>query len=117
MDELFVCPRCDNYVNKLTSMGRWQCRHHPGDYDIERGWSCCGRKVRELTYNPTYIALGAHEQYVKGPPGCTPCDCGEDLTKIHIDDIKSMLDQIDIDKWQGFQYPYLYRSQDSFENN
>jgi len=114
---LFVCPRCDNYVNPLVSMGRWQCCFHPGEYDVEKGWSCCGRKVRELNYNPTYIALGAREQYVKGPPGCTKCDCGEDLSRIHIDNIKNILDQIDINKWQGFDYPYLYRSEDTYINH
>ena len=116
MNKLIICPRCDNYASKLTTMGRWQCRYHPGEYDVEKGYSCCGQKVRPLKYNPTYIVLGAHEQYVKEPRGCTPCDCGKDLAKIHIDDIKHFLDQIDIEKWEGFEYPYLYRSKDTFEN-
>ena len=116
MNKLFVCERCDNYANKITTMGRWLCFYHPGEYDVETGYSCCGRKVRPLKYNPTYVALGAHEQYVKSPQGCTPCDCGTDLGKIHIDEIKSVLDKIDIGKWKGFEYPYLYRSKDSFDN-
>lgn len=115
--KLFVCPRCDNYSSKLTTMGRWQCSHHPGEYDPEKGYSCCGQKIRPLRYNPTYVLLGAREEFVKPPKGCTPCDCGTDLARIHIDDIKNMLDQIDIDKWQGFEYPYLHRSQDSLQSN
>ncbi len=117
MEKLSICPRCDNYVSQITSMGRWQCFYHPGEYDVEKGYTCCGRKVRALNYNPTYVSLGAYEQYVKPPKGCTPCDCGTDLERIHIDDIKHILDQIDIEQWQGFEYPFLYRSQDSFQNN
>ena len=116
MDKLFICPRCDNYANKITTMGRWQCFYHPGEYNVKTGYSCCGRKVRALNYNPTYVSLGAHEEYVKPPKGCTPCDCGTDLEKIHIDDIKHVLPEINIDLWQGFEYPYLYRPQDSFQN-
>lgn len=116
MQKLFICPRCDNYASQLTTMGRWTCFHHPGEYDVEKGYACCGKKVRPLNYNRPYIALGAHELYVKPPKGCTPCDCGTELARIHIDEIKSTLDQIDIDKWQGVDFPYLYRSKDSFEN-
>ena len=113
---LFVCPRCDKYASKLTTMGRWTCRHHPGEYDPETGFTCCGQRVRPLRYNPTYMLLGAHEQYVKPPAGCTPCDCGEDLTRIHIDDITDMLDQINVNLWKGFHFPYLYRSKNSFDS-
>jgi hypothetical protein len=115
--KLFVCPRCDNYVNPLASMGRWQCFFHPGEYIAEKGYTCCGQRVRPLRYNPNYVLLGAHEEYVKPPRGCTPCDCGEDLSPIHIDNIKNILDQIDIDKWQGFDFPYLYRSEDTYINH
>ena len=116
MDKLFICPRCDNYANKLTTMGTWGCRYHPGEYNTKTGYSCCGQKIRPLRYNPTYVLLGAHEEYVKAPPGCTPCDCGEDLAPIHIPDIQEVLSDINIDKWQGVDYPYLYRSKDSFES-
>ena len=116
MQKLFVCPRCDNYASKLTTMGRWNCRYHPGTYDPDTGYSCCGQKIRPLRYNPNYVLLGAHEEYVKPPKGCTPCDCGEDLAKIHVDEIKQFLDEIDISAWKGFCFPYLYRSKDSFES-
>lgn len=109
MDKLFVCPRCDRYASKMMTMGRWECCYHPGEYDVDTGFSCCGRKVRELNYNPTYRILGAQEEYVGEPRGCTPCDCGEDLLPIHIQDIAQMVDQIEIDKWKGFAYPILYR--------
>ena len=113
-NKLFVCPRCDNFANSLTTMGTWSCRYHPGEYIPETGYSCCGQKVRPLRYNPNYVLLGAHEEYVKPPTGCTPCDCGEDLSRIHIPDIQDVLDKIDISKWEGVDFPYLYRSKDSF---
>ena len=115
MDKLFVCPRCDRYTTKMMSMGRWECCHHPGEYDVDKGFSCCGRKVRELNYNPTYVALGAHEEHVREPRGCTPCDCGEDLLPIHIQDIANIVDQIEIDKWKGFAYPVLYRCKNQYD--
>ena len=90
-------------------MGRWECRYHPGEYDVDSGYSCCGRKVRELRYNPTYVFLGAREESVRDPRGCTPCDCGNDLKPVHIQDIAEYVNEIDIDKWQGFDYPFLYR--------
>jgi len=93
----------------MMSMGRWECCHHPGEYDVDTGFSCCGRKVRELNYNPTYVALGAREINVREPKGCTPCDCGEDLSSIDIHDIAEFVDQIEVDKWKGFDFPTLYR--------
>lgn len=116
MDKLFICPRCDNYANKMTSMGRWQCCFHPGTYDVDKGYSCCGRKVRPLAYIPTYVILGAHEENVREPKGCTPCDCGDDLSNVHIESIAHNVDQIDINQWKGFEYPYLYRSKYHFDN-
>lgn len=116
MDKLFVCPRCDNYSSKITSLGRWECWYHPGEYNVDTGYSCCGRKVRPLAYIPTYVILGAHEEHVREPKGCTPCDCGDDITKIHIQEIAPYVDQIDINKWRGFSYPYLYRSEFDFIN-
>jgi len=113
--KLFVCPRCDNFANKLTTMGTWSCRYHPGEYIAEKGYTCCGQRVRPLRYNPNYVLLGAHEEYVKPPTGCTPCDCGEDLSRIHIPDIQDVLDKIDVSKWEGVDFPYLYRSRDSFD--
>lgn len=97
-------------------MGRWSCRYHPGEYIVEKGYTCCRQRVRPLRYNPNYVLLGAHEQFVKPPAGCTPCDCGTDLSRIHIPDIQEVLDQIDVSKWEGVDFPYLYRSRDSFEN-
>ena len=115
MDELLICPRCDNYYQPLTSMGRWECKYHPGDYDVDKGFSCCGRKVREVRYNPTYTMLGAREVFTPDPKGCTPCDCGSDLSVIHVDSIAPFIDQIDISKWKGFAYPNLYRSRHQYE--
>ena len=115
MDKLLICPRCDNYYQPLTSMGRWYCTYHPGSYDVDTGFSCCGRKVREINYNQTYVLLGATEQCVRDPKGCTPCDCGTDLAPVHIDTIAQYVDQIDVPKWRGFSYPYLYRSKDKYD--
>lgn len=97
-------------------MGTWQCRFHPGTYDIDKGYSCCGRKVREIKYNRTYVLLGAQEENPREPKGCTPCDCGTDLEPIHIDTIAEYIDKIDVPKWKGFSYPLLYRSRDQFVN-
>lgn len=116
MDKLLVCPRCDNYYQPLTSMGRWTCRFHPGSYDVDKGFSCCGRKVREVKYNKLYVFLGAREVYQKDPRGCTPCDCGTDLTPVEINTIAEYVDQMDVPQWKGFSYPYLYRSKDQFDN-
>lgn len=115
MDKLFVCPRCDRYVSKMTSMGRWECCYHPGEYDVDTGFSCCGRKVRELNYNPTYVALGAREMNVREPKGCTPCDCGDNLRSIDIHDIAEFVDQIEVDKWKGFDFPTLYRCKHQYD--
>ena len=98
------------------TMGRWECCHHPGDYDVDSGYSCCGRKVRELNYNPTYVALGAREEYVREPTGCTPCDCGEDLLPVDIQEIAHFVDTLEIDKWKGFAYPTLYRCKWQFDS-
>jgi len=116
MDKLQICPRCDNYYQPLSSMGTWQCKYHPGTYDVDTGFSCCGKKVREINYNPTYVMLGAREEYIRDPKGCTPCDCGTDLKPIHIESIAQYVDTIDINKWQGFFYPMLHRAKDKFEN-
>lgn len=115
MDDLLVCPRCDNYYQPLTSIGRWQCRYHPRDYDVDKGFLCCGRKVREVSYNQTYVLLGATEKFLPDPKGCTPCDCGSDLSTIHIDKIAQHIDQIDISQWKGFAYPNLYRSKYQYD--
>ncbi len=115
MDNILICPRCDNYYQPLSSMGRWLCKHHPGDYDVDKGFSCCGRKVREINYNTRYILLGASEMCVPDPKGCTPCDCGSDMSVIHIDTIAQHVDKIDITKWKGFAYPNLYRSKHQYD--
>ena len=114
LNKLSVCPRCDRYTSPMHSMGRWECSYHPGEYIVDEGYSCCGKKVRALRYNPTSVLLGQSEHYVRPPRGCTPCDCGNDLADIHIEDIAHVVDQIDIDKWKGFRYPILYRSEFAF---
>lgn len=83
---------------------------------MDTGFSCCGRKIREYNYNQTYVLLGANEEFVPDPKGCTPCDCGVDLQRMHIDSFADIVDTIDITKWKGFSYPYLYRSKDTFES-
>lgn len=113
----FVCPRCGRYAAPITSMGRWQCSYHPGEYDVDKGYSCCGQKVRSLRINPTCTMLGQQERYVPPPRGCTPCDCGTDLSSVHIQDIAHLVDIIDIDKWKGFIYPTLYRTKNAHDNS
>ena len=82
---------------------------------MDTGYSCCGRKVRELNYNPTYVLLGAREECVRAPRGCTPCDCGADLAPIPIQEIAQYVNEIEIDKWKGFEYPTLYRCKHQYD--
>ena len=77
VDEDIMMIEMDYYPFNLES-------YFAGEYNVDTGYSCCGRKVRPLAYIPTYVILGAHEEHVREPRGCTPCDCGEDITKIHI---------------------------------
>ena len=116
LDKFTVCSRCNKYVTPLTSMGRWDCMFHPGEYIVDKGYTCCGQKVRKLNYNPTCVVLGQQEHYVRPPRGCTPCDCGTDLSNVHIEDIAHAVDKIDVDKWKGFIYPILYRSKFAYDN-
>ena len=117
LQKLFVCPTCDKYTSKLLSMGRWECSFHPGTYDVDTGYSCCGKKVREIRYNPISVALGQQEHYVPEPKGCTPCDCGGIQGNIHIEDIASFVDIIEVDKWKGFAYPILHTNKQSYDNS
>lgn len=116
MRRYYVCPRCDRYTTPISSMGRWECSYHPGTYIVDKGYTCCGQKVKKLRYNPTCVLLGQQEHYVKPPRGCTPCDCGTSLADVHIEEIAHMVDVMDVDKWKGFVYPILYRSKHAYDN-
>jgi hypothetical protein len=116
LTRMYFCPRCNHYTSDLISMGRWECFYHPGEYDPDNGFTCCGKKERTLRYHQIPVLLGQQEFSVRPPKGCTPCDCGTNLEPIHIQTIAPFVDRIDIDKWKGFKYPTLYRSKDSHDN-
>ena len=93
---MYECHACKEIFTPLSNVGMHQCRCHPGTYDLDTGWSCCGRRRVEITgryvHNMVWQRRGQIEplpphltdrrayrqsngRYVKyAPDGCTPCD-------------------------------------------
>lgn len=77
---MYRCARhgCGQVFNGLSNMGNHQCFMHPGTYDEETGYSCCGMKrmgvVNKYTFNMVWSRRGKHEPFPIEPRGCTPCD-------------------------------------------
>lgn len=56
-----LCARCRKSFTRAASLGRWQCRYHPGVRDESRGrYTCCSEPTRGVI--PYDLQ------------GCTPCD-------------------------------------------
>tara|TARA_Y100001954_G_scaffold236984_1_gene299315 strand:+ start:6476 stop:6871 length:396 start_codon:yes stop_codon:yes gene_type:complete len=109
LERYFVCNRCRRYTNGVLSIGRWECSYHPGheEYVTINGeeicrFSCCKQRVRALKYHDLGVLMGQSEHCVRRPKGCTPCDCGDDLTPVHVDDMLDYLTDIDYAQWKGF---------------
>jgi hypothetical protein len=93
---MYECQVCKEVFTPLSNVGMHQCRCHPGTYDPDTGWSCCGKRRVEITgryvHNMVWQRRGQIEplpprfvdrrgyqlsngRTVKLPPdGCTPCD-------------------------------------------
>jgi len=101
-----------------AALGVWHCKYHPGTYDVDTGYSCCGRKEREVDYTVINMIAGVTEYVPKPIPGCTPCDCGADKTPVHISEIEHVLSSIDHEQWKGFlrENMTIYRTKDSYDD-
>ena len=124
MEVSFICDRCKRYTNNMVSMGRWQCSFHPGaeEFVTINGkeicrFSCCHKRVRDLKYNDLAVIMGQQEHCVTRSRGCTPCDCGNDLDAVHIDDLTDFIQQMDHTLWRGFDSNtmILHRTEKSFK--
>ena len=93
---MYECEACKEVFTPLSNLGMHQCRCHPGKYDPDTGWSCCGQRDQQITgryvHNMVWQRHGrveplplrfmdrravyfAHGKPIKIPPdGCTPCD-------------------------------------------
>ena len=97
------CPRCSSYYNFISSLGKWECRYHPGIYSTEqvkgkakgktrdRGWSCCGRFRRTHEYTTVAQLTSAVEPPIVRIDGCKRCDCGNDLEDVYLEEIHDIL--------------------------
>ena len=50
---MYRCNRCQKIFTPISNVGMWKCLYHPGEYDRDKGYSCCGAK--RLYCNNPYV--------------------------------------------------------------
>jgi len=81
-----TCYRCGIRYDVVDNIGRFQCSYHPGKYDGETGWSCCGEKKRKVRHRNFHGFLDETRlNYKERHTGCTPCD-HNDGDPVHLND-------------------------------
>ena len=103
--ELHECSNCSRYFTHMESVGCWDCRYHPGEFDYTTmQYTCCGEKMRDVPYqHSTYSHLmtwKGKDRYDYIPAlsaGCCRRDClpkekslipNEDIS---VDDIATLI--------------------------
>lgn len=94
--ELHECRFCSRYYTHMESVGCWDCRYHPGEFDYDTlSYTCCEEKMRETKFNMrgynSFLTWKGKDRFDVVPPlsqGCMRCDClPKDKTLIPDDDI------------------------------
>ena len=97
----WLCAQCGNLFNVMGSIGKHQCRQHPGHVRDDGTWSCCGQQIFKMRWERHYdiqrmLASTIGKTPYKMPPrvlGCQPCDHNaSDKPYTEKDDVK--LDEI-----------------------
>ena len=81
--ELHECAECGRFFTELENVGCWECKYHPGKYDVlTDSYTCCGNKYMRPAFNYRgyghLMTFGVMDRWNHMAPlnnGCCKRDC------------------------------------------